>query len=357
MKKKMIVLAIASVFAGTGNAFAAAETSANVSGFVDANYMITNDAMDNTAPTDATPDTNIANNAFSANGEVDFMATQGAVGARLDLDVNNDPLSSDQYKAQIEQAFVSWNLAENVDLLVGQMNNPVGQEKQDIVDRDFVTTNVVFNVLDQQTAEYSNNVSGVAVAGKAGMVNYAVAVVNDIGRGRGDVQADVDTLDANSVALNVGVMPIEGLNVALGYISQAAYDVVTNTGSAGNIFDLNADYKWNELKVGFDYLGASDILDNAYTVWGTFGFGGQFGVGVRYDAAAFDGTAVGITNPDDVTATTFYLAYMPNETLDIKLEIKDGSADLTSGKVNTMMTGIAGINDGALDQIAVTARF
>ena len=354
MKKKMIVLAIAGVFAGAGNAFAAADTSANVSGFADARYMITDDSADNLI----NGDTNPANNAFAAEGEVDFSLTQGAIGARIDLDLSNSPVPGNH--SQIEQAFVSWGVADNVNVLVGQMNNPVGQEKQDIVDRDFVTTNVVFNVLDQQTAQYSNNVDGVAVAGTAGMVNYAVAVVNDIGRGR-DLSTtgntSVDTFDANSFAFNVGVMPMEGLNVALGYISQASYDVATNAGSAGNIVDLNADYMWNDLKVGFDYLSASDILDNAYTVWGTYGFGGQFGVGVRYDSAAFDGTAVGITNPDDVTATTFYLAYMPAENMDIKLEIKDGSADLTGGKVNTTMTGIAGINDGALNQIAVTARF
>jgi len=358
MKKKMIVLAIASVFAGAGNAFAA-DTSANVSGFADARYMITDDSMDNTAGSGGTPDANIANNAFAAEGEVDFSMTHGVIGARIDLDVNNDPLSSNQYKAQIEQAYASWGLADNVNLLVGQMNNPVGQEKQDIVDRDFVTTNVVFNVLDQQTAEYSNNVSGVAVAGMAGMVNYAVAVVNDIGRGRDFAttgNTSVDTLDANSFAFNVGVTPVEGLNVALGYISQASYDATTNAGSAGNVVDLNADYMWNQLKVGFDYLSASDILSNAYTVWGTFGFGGGFGVGVRYDAASFDsGNVLIVANPDDVTATTFYVGYMPAENLDIKLEIKNGSADAT--KTNATMRGIAGIEDGALNQIAVTAKF
>jgi len=335
---------VAGALAGSGNAFAAADTSANVSGFADARYMITNDSRDNTVNT-----TNDANNAFAAEGEVDFALTHGAIGGRVDLDVANS-------STQVEQAFVSWGFGDNMNLLVGQMNNPVGQEKQDIVDRDFVTNNVVFNVLDQQTAQYSNNVDGVALAGMAGMVNYAVAIVNDIGRGRGFNTANEDTLDANSFAFNVGVAPIEGLNVALGYISQASYDATTNVGSAGNIFDLNADYMWNQLKVGFDYLSASDILSNAYTVWGTFGFGGGFGVGVRYDAASFDdGNVLIVANPDDVTATAFYVAYMPAENLDIKLEIKNGSADAT--KTNATMRSIAGIEDGALNQIAVTAKF
>lgn len=345
MKKKMIVLAIAGVFAGAGNAFAAADTSANVTGFADARYMITNDSQDNVV----NGDTNPANNAFASEGEVDFSLTQGAIGARVDLDVADS-------STQVEQAFVNWGLGNDMSLMIGQMNNPVGQEKQDIVDRDFVSNNVVFNVLDQQTAQYSNNIDGVALAGKAGMVDYAVAVVNDIGRGRGFNAANVDTLDTNSFAFNVGVMPMDGLNVALGYIGQAGYDATTNTGSAGNIVDLNADYMWNQLKVGFDYLSASDILKSAYTVWGTFDVGSGFGIGVRYDAASFDdGNALIVANPDDVTATTFYVGYMPAENLDIKLEIKNGSADATA--TNATMRGIAGIEDGALNQIAVTARF
>jgi len=387
MNKKMIVLAVAGALAGSGNAFAAADTSANVSGFVDAVYMITNDTADKTVsdPTPASTDTaNPVNNSFSANGEVDFSLTNGAFGGRIDLDV----MESDTY---VEQAFASWNIADNTNLLVGKMNNPVGQEKQDIVDRDFVTHNVVYNVLNLQTGGYydgfeyidRNNVNGVAVAGMAGMVNYVVAAVNDIGRGRettamqlfGTAPGDVayDSYDANSFAFNVGVAPIEGLNVALGYINQAGYDPITNPTSAGSVVDLNADYMWNDLKVGFDYLSPSDVVDNAYTVWGTYGFPGGLGIGLRYDAASFDAklfdgtdatspfTTTGTGKVDDVTATTFYVSYMPAENFDVKLEFKNGSSwdrNATGNQsVTDEMAATAGIYDGALTQIDVVAKF
>ena len=58
MNKKMIVLAVAGVFAGAGNAFAAADTSANVSGFVDIRYMITDDSHDNPGGPGTTNDVN-----------------------------------------------------------------------------------------------------------------------------------------------------------------------------------------------------------------------------------------------------------------------------------------------------------
>lgn len=98
--------------------------------------------------------------AFGASTELDFAHTTGAVtvGADIDFDLNVG-------KSNLEQAFFAWQANEDVTVIGGVINNPIGADAEDITTRDFVAHSAIFNILDYQTALEGNTVAGVAAAG------------------------------------------------------------------------------------------------------------------------------------------------------------------------------------------------
>ncbi len=300
MKKRLIALAVAGAFAAP---LAAQADDVKVDGFAEILYTVTDDE----APT--------SEKSFSANGEVDFIASPAdGVTARLDLDVNlaldgvNDALGGDS--ARIEQAFFSWGLTEQLSLIGGVFNNPMSAEEEDVNEIRFITHSMVFEILDDQTALYGNNLAGVALSGSSGMVTGTVAYLNDIG----------GVAEENSLAVVLNVTPMQDLDLEFGYVTQDNDNPLL--GGAGNVWDINGT--WTNLggggEVGFDYLAAAEIVDAVWNIWGGYDFGNGVVVRGRYEAESYDGGV-------EPSTITLYGAWQAGSNLQIALEYKDRDAD------------------------------
>ncbi len=272
MKKNVIAMAVAATMAP---GFAAAADS-KVSGFVDIYYINTDKG---------TSDKGDDRSVFTANAEVDFASKlSDVVSVRADVDLSlsgNDGTSAaddDIYGPKdgvaIEQAFFAAGIAEGVTLIGGVFNNPIGWEAEDVTDRYAITPTKNYEVLDDQTALWGNNIAGVAVAGDLGPVTVTGAVLNDIG---------LAALDKHSMALVVNATPVAGLDVELGYVTQEA--------SAGNVTNLNATYKNAGLTLGLEYMTAEKALDTGITAMVNYMFTPAVGATVQYSSQ--DGAIAG----------------------------------------------------------------
>jgi len=310
-----------------------------VEGFTDIIFTVTDESADNSPSTPTPSGDNTAEKKFTADAEVDFIVSPtDGVTARVDIDfdlatndrtnVNGDNADS----GRIEQAFFAWNINEGpLTLIGGVFNNPLGQDEEDAPNINFTTHTAIFNILDNQTALYGNNVTGVALAAGAGMFTGTIAFLNDIGQ--------VD--EENSLALVLTAMPMPDMEFEFGYVTQD-----NDTTAAGNVWDLNG--AWNNIagsgaQAGFDYLGTDEILDGVYNVWAGFEFGSGFAVRARYELAAFDV----VNAPDDSTAVTLYGSWQARSNLLIALQYTAGESD------GTALDGLTGIFDGDL----VTVEF
>lgn len=293
MKKTALSLAVLGAFAAN-SAVAAPEASANVSGFTDIIYTAVDEASDNTDGTK-----NSTEGKFGADAEIDFAATVGAVTGRIDMDLN---LTGGGDSGRIEQAFFAWGVSDNVTLIGGVFNNPIGQEAEDAPDKNFTSSGMVYDVLDGQTVRDGNNITGVAAAANFGMVTITGAALNDL----------QDTSEENSFALIANLTPIEGLDLELGFVTQA--DNTDNANSAEDVIDFNAQYTMSGFLVGVDYLSAGAIVDNAYDIWGGYAFD-DFAVKARFSTTAFEDSA----NNDD-ERTTLHGSWQANSNLLIALE-------------------------------------
>lgn len=328
MNKKLIALAVAGALAAP-LAAQAGETS--VSGFADIYYRISDDA----SPT--------SESAFSANGEVDFIRTQGAVTVRLDVDVrlgqssrmawnDKDKDGVDQPNeyidtngANIEQAFAAWGINDMFTVLGGVFNNPIGFEKEDVVDMYQVSHGLIWDILDGQTSLPGNNIAGLAVTGNFGMFSGTVGYLNDIG----------GVAEENSLAVVLGLMPVDGLNLELGYVSQDA--------GAGDVVDFNVEYNVSGFTVAAEYLQADKIVDNAYGVMGNYDFG-MGGVTARWETMSFEAAGT-----DDTTATTLAGYYNVADNLSVLLEWRNND--------NTAGFGGADAGDGDVVQLEIIGTF
>jgi len=332
MKKKLLPLAIAAAMA-PGFAAAAADTS----GFANITYNIADDAS--TYGTDGKSgggdDTLSATEGkFSANGELDFSASPAdGVTVRLDVDLMLDTAGAGN-SANLEQAFFAWGATEDVTVIGGVFNNPIGMESQN--DRPDMWGNnrgVIGNILDQQTALYDNNVAGLAVAGAVGPATVTVAYLNDLDQ----------IAEENSIALVVNASPIAGLDLELGFVSQA--DKNKNSGSAEDVVDFNVSYAIPGvagLTVALDYLSTGNIIDSAYEIKVDYNYG-PWGVGVRAENVSW--AAAGAA---DSERNTFHGSYQVASNLKAVLEFADGDNANPAGAV----TGIRADSLTTLDLVA-----
>jgi hypothetical protein len=319
MKKKMIALAVAAAMVP---AFAAAE-GASVSGFADITLTSDNDT-----------------NVFGAAAEIDVRNTIGSVTVGADVDFNlgtNDTAGTETAgTATLEQAFFAWGAAENLTIIGGAFNNPIGLEGEDGTDIDTATFGQIKNILDNQTALYGNNVAGLAAAYDAGVATVTLALLNDIGH---------TNTEENSIAVVVNAAPVEGLNLELGYVTQedqkadGSYGIAlgstisgTQAGSAGNVLDINGTFAVAGATIGLEYLTADNIVDSAIGLHLDYAINDQIGVNVRYDTVAFGELADGtdISNYDDMTSTTLTGRYQIEENLTAYVEWKTED-DVTVG--------------------------
>ncbi len=326
MKKTIIALAVAAAMVP---ALAAAE-GASISGFNDITLKSDNDQT-----------------TFNASTEIDVRSTVGAVTVGADLDIDLGAGATN-----LEQAFFAWGAAENLTVIGGVFNNPIGLEGEDSTDINTATHGQIYNILDGQTALDGNNIAGLAVAYNAGVATVTVALLNDI-RGTNN--------ESNSIALVVNASPVENLNLELGYVTQddkqangtstedltntGTLSSVANVGSAGNVINLNATYDIAGATLGFEYLAADNVVDSAIGLHAAYKVNDKVGVNFRYDVVAYGSTAMGTdigALAEDTTSTTLSVKYKIADNLSVKAEYKI-SDDSVLGTNNTVDDEVAKI--------------
>ncbi|NOX92700.1 MAG: hypothetical protein GXP18_09715 [Gammaproteobacteria bacterium] len=322
VKKNMVALAVAGALVFP---LAAMADDAEVSGFIDV-----------IADSDRDP-------VFAADAEIDVSKKMGAVTVRVDFDMNlaNNNGNTGTDSGRLEQAFFAWAATEQVTILGGLFNNPIGQEAEDAPDLNFTSHSVVWNILDGQTGLYGNNLAGVAAAGAVGPATVTLAVVDDLGFATSGTAPDEK--GKTSVALVVNAKPMPGLDLELGYVTQDDQEVAGNPTTAGNVLDFNAAFNTGPVTVGLDYLAADNIVDSATNLWAGFAVNSKVSVKVRYESVAFEGGG------DDSTKTTLYASYSVEDNLLVALETSSG--DNGSGE------GVSGIADDDVTTLEFIGTF
>ena len=351
MKKKLLALAVAASVAPMG---AYAVDSATVSGFADIWYTVSDDELGGVC---SEGEAACAEGKFDVAGEIDFSLTKGAVTARLDIDVN--PGASES--GTIEQAMFSWAAAENVTIIAGAFNNPIGWELEDAPDMYQFSHGQIWDILDGQTALAGNNIAGIAAAVGFGMGSVTLGFLNDLQQ----------TDDENSIAAIINLTPMEGLDLELGYVTQSGQDDSANGGSYGklhqvgsaeDVVDFNVTYKTGGITAAFEYLTADQIIDSAFALYGNYDFGNGFGVTLRYDVVEYGGDAFLAANEGDVAATTNLDNAEDTETLTLAVSyaISDNLGAVLEWRSQDDANeddGLAVIGDGDVVTLEFVAQF
>ncbi len=339
MKKRLIALAVAGAFAAP---LAAQAGDVEVSGFADVIYTLKNEARDGMG----TDGKNDAEKKFTADGEIDVIASPAdGVTARLDLDLDlvtdggTNVNGSDS--ARIEQAMFAWSVTDQVAVMGGVFNSPIGYEEEDKPDIDFTSHNSIFSILDNQTALNGNNVAGVAVAGGTDMFNVGVAFLNDIQQ----------VNEENSIAVFANVTPMQDVALEFGYVTQKNDNPVSTASDfgAGDVWDVNGQWKniaGSGAMAGAEYLSTDEVFDGAWNIWGGFDFGQGLEVKARYE-----NTASNLNGIDDAKRWTVYGSWQAASNLKIALEYSNGDVDTSTAA--SAFNSVAGISDGKV----VTAQF
>lgn len=345
MNKKLIAIAVASALAAPLSAQA---VDFSASGFADVTLNIADDSCDNpngtgglpyaaggvgavTACTSAATDVdggaaNSTEGKFNAAGEIDFIATEGDLTVRMDVDLFLDAVAADS--ASLEQGFFNWNLNDGLALKAGLFNNPVGLEANDAPDIWTVSQGQIFGILDSQTSLHGgNNVSGAAVVFGAGPANIQVGLLNEIS---GDAEA-------NSLLFAVDGEVMDGLALELGVLTQED-NTVANATSLENLIDLNAVWKTGGFTVAGEILTAGKTVDMAYMLLGNYDFGNGWGVTGRYDTVDYE-----TSGRDKDKTMTLVGIWSPTDNLIINLEWRnlDGGATGTVDEDSIVLEFIA----------------
>ncbi len=295
MNKRLLVLAVASAFGASGAAFAHGDDNKiglSVNGHAETSFYITDDAGE-------AGGVNETERKFHTEGEVSFGAKiADDLYGRIDLDLNSR-YSPGEETVEIEQMFGAWRVNDLATVKIGRFNNPLGYEKQDAPNKSTYSRSLISEVLDFSTELYQNNIEGVAVGLNAGPAKITVAALNDIG--------GVD--EENSFLAHVRGEAVPGLNLALGVLTQDA--------GFENLINFNADYTLDLGSVAttffVDYLTASEVLDNAYSVGAKLKLNDVVGLTLRYDMVELDGGA-------ETTAFTVGANWQATSNLDLRLE-------------------------------------
>jgi hypothetical protein len=313
--------------------FAAA---ADVSGFADIIYNIADDASlygaDGIKGNGDDTTVSATEGQFTTSGEVDVSGTpMDGVTVRMDVDLMLDQGTGNS--ASLEQAYAAWEATPGVTVMGGVMNNPIGMECSDAPCMWGTNAGVISTLLDGQTTRYSNNLQGLAVAGMVGPATVTLAYANDMG----------GVAEENSVVLVVNASPMDGLDLELGYGSQA--DQTKNAASVEDVVDFNVSYAIpgvDGLSVALDYLTAGKGVDSAYEIMVNYTTG-PFGVGARMENVGYEATGV-----EDSKRTTVHGSYKVASNLTAILEVASGD-DVNP---NTAVTGIQADNLTTLELVA-----
>jgi len=349
MKKSLIAMAVGAAL--TAPLAAQAASMVDVSGFADVIYTYTNEGFDNAGTkANGSGQKNTVEKKFTSDGEIDFVASPtDGVTARIDLDISTSGSTT-----QLEQAFFAWNVTEPVTLVGGIFNNPIGAEEEDRPNINFTSHNSIFNILDNQTALSGNNVAGLALSGGNSMVTGTVAFLNDLQQ----------VNEQNSIAVVLNAMPMPGVELEAGYVTQDkdgdkfnAAGVGETALGAGDVWDLNGSWSniaGSGVTAGGEYFSTNSIIDGAYNLWAGIDLPQGFGLKLRYEATNSD-----IKLVDDSTAWTLSGSWQAASNLLIALEYTTVSADskydvtkslgsqtTAQGNESQLFDQITGLTDG-----------
>ena len=186
---------------------------------------------------------------------------------------------------------------------------------------------------------------GAHVGGKVGMVNYAVSAVNGNGYKHPDRSKSMD------FEARVGVMPVKGLNVALGfYDGKLGMNTYANANATppvtvltGKRMDALVAYSQDMFNVGAEYVSAKDwktsTSDKAagYSVFGSVKAGSSAAVFARYDTLKPNKTTVpGLKD-------TYYnvgVSYEARKNVDLALAYKNEKMKNTGSEAKTSEIGV-----------------
>ena len=170
---------------------------------------------------------------------------------------------------------------------------------------------------------------GAHLGGKVGMVNYAVSAVNGNGYKHPDRSKSLD------FAGRVGVMPIEGLNLAVGFydgkLGNNTYANSNNpslTINTAKRTDVLAAYSHNMFNVGAEFFSAKDWKNlsstsskaSGYSAFGSVKAGNGIAVFARYDQSK------PAKNTTDNPKQTYYhvgVSYEARKNVDLALAYKN----------------------------------
>ncbi len=326
MKKTLIALAVA---AATTTPFVANAAAPTVSGFADINYTLIDDTRENPVT-----DINDKENQFAADGEIGFAGNLASnVRVQADIDLSTTTGSFDS--AEIEQAFFETDISNNIGIIGGVFNNPIGWEAEDRPNMYQTSHNFSYDILNSQTALRGNNVTGVGVTGKFSTVSVTAAVLNDI----------QEVPEENSIAVAVGINPMPELAIEIGFITQdndsgyctnfVSYSV--NNCEMGNIIDANVTYKLpNGMTVAGEFLTASELVDHSAMAMLNMPIPEtSMSVTLRGESLSLDG------DDNDTTALTLAGVYTMNKALSFATEAKYIDGDFNDGDMQVGLEAIA----------------
>jgi hypothetical protein len=194
----------------------------------------------------------------------------------------------------IEQGFIAVN-AGPATVTVGKFNAPIGFELLDAPDMYQFSHAMVFDF------GLPTNLTGVMVSGGAGMIDYAVYIVNGWDNNQ-DENTDKD------FGGRLGITPTEGVNIGLSYISgKTGADPAQVDRS---VLDVDFTYTRQEnLTIGAEYN--SGEIDSAkwsgFLVMGHYDFSDTWGLTLRYDSFN-DEDSVAFSSPTGETRNAITIA-------------------------------------------------
>lgn len=295
-RKIKLFLLTWSLFLGSTAAVAEAnETRDDPLSFIDRSFINTTYALQDDA-------SGARERHFSADGEIDLSLAYERMQFSLDVDITDSTDNRDS--GVIEQAFVMFSVLPSLSLGGGVFNNPLGWEKEDVVDRDAVSHGQIWSLMDGQTNLAGNNVKGITLQGELAHTSFHVNVLNDIG----------DTPDKHSVEVVLNTEPLNRLNLEAGFITQAQLD--DNPASAETLFDINGSWQGESAGVAAEYFTGDKLIDNAFAVHGRYRLG-PFLAAVRWDSVSYL-----IANVDNTTSLTVTGAFTVNDTVKLAVEYR-----------------------------------
>ncbi len=263
-------------------------------GFLDFTFM----AIDDTTPSGPSP----TQNKFDMNGELDLNVALGNnVTSRIDLDLGH---SGSGDSGRFEQAFVAWESPKGLQLKGGQFNNPLSWEAEDAPDMYQISHGQLYSLWDLTTALSGNNVMGVLVSGKTGVVTLTGGILNDLG----------EVEEKNSFMGMVAIKPDPHLDLKVGFVTQ---DALFET-----IVDINATYTQGLFMVGGEIMLPSEVIDMGLGVTGTYKFSEQVSGTLRFDNVSYD-----VDGVDDSRSITLAASYMLEKNLMVNAELRSNNSD------------------------------